>query len=312
MARRARRAAIAVGLSEAVTAAFVRAQDLAAVGAAPAAVTLRNPLGDERSVMRTSLLPGLLHALARAHRHGEKSARLFTVGAIFLPADPMVPERATGPRLPEERLMLTAVLAGERGGWLSKPQPFDVWDAKGLAEAMVTRLVRRSCDVRLWEGEARPSMLHPRGGASIEVAGRPVGLLGPLHPDVGDAFDLSAAVAVVEIDLSALDSIGAEPIRFAALPRFPASTRDFSLVVANAVPAGRVEEAVRRAAGDLAEEVVLFDRFAGGSVPLGHSSLALHVVYRALDRTLTDAEVDARHAEVVAAVEKSFAATLRT
>jgi phenylalanyl-tRNA synthetase beta chain len=84
-----------------------------------------------------------------------------------------------------------------------------------------------------------------------------------------------------------------------------------ALVVRDDVPAGEVEHAARDAAGDLAEEVSLFDRFVGGSVPPGHASLALHVVYRAPDRTLTDADVDARHAQVVAALEKRFGASLR-
>jgi phenylalanyl-tRNA synthetase beta chain len=88
--------------------------------------------------------------------------------------------------------------------------------------------------------------------------------------------------------------------------------RDLAVVVRDGVPAGDVEGAVREAAGALGVEVALFDRFVGGSVPPGHASLAVRVVYRADDRTLTDAEVDARHAEVIAAIEKRFAATLRS
>jgi phenylalanyl-tRNA synthetase beta chain len=116
----------------------------------------------------------------------------------------------------------------------------------------------------------------------------------------------------VEIDLESLDAVGALAVRFAALPRFPASTRDLAVVVPADVPAGEVEQAARQAAAEMAERVVLFDRFVGGSIPEGHASLALRVVYRAADRTLTDAEVDARHAEVVAAVKAGFGATLRS
>jgi phenylalanyl-tRNA synthetase beta chain len=116
---------------------------------------------------------------------------------------------------------------------------------------------------------------------------------------------------VVELDLQALDAVGALPPRFTAIPRFPSSTRDLAVVVRDGVAAGDVETAVRQVAGELAEEVGLFDRFVGGNVPAGHASLALHVVYRAADRTLTDAEVDQRHAQVVAEVEKRFGAQLR-
>jgi phenylalanyl-tRNA synthetase beta chain len=266
---------------------------------------LRNPLGEESAVMRTSLLPGLLSALARARRHGESDARLFTVGSLFLP-----PPRASGATLPHERLAFAAVLSGHRGGWLSKPEAVDVWDAKGVARAIVVRLLRREPTLRLASGD-RPPALHPRGAAWIEVDGRRVGSAGPLHPDVGDAYAIDHAVVVVEIDLEAVDAVGPRPVRFVALSRFPAVTRDLAVVVDDAISAGDVEHAVRDAAGDLAEDVALFDRFQGGNVPAGRASLAFHVVYRAADRTLTDPEVDARHAEVLAEVEKRFGATLR-
>jgi phenylalanyl-tRNA synthetase beta chain len=173
-------------------------------------------------------------------------------------------------------------------------------------------MLRRDATVRPAGADERPPRLHPRGAAWIEVDGKRVGSLGPLHPDVADAFELTEGAVVVEVDLGALEEVGARPVRFAQLPRFPASPRDLSVVVRDDVAAGDVELAVREAAGDLAERVALFDRFAGGSVPQGHASLALHVVYRAPDRTLTDAEVDAAHGRVVATVQKRFGATLRS
>jgi phenylalanyl-tRNA synthetase beta chain len=306
LARRAREAAVAVGLSEAVSYSFVAPRDLEAVGAPRAVVTLRNPLGEESAVMRTSLLPGLLAALARAGRHGERDARLFTVAPIFL-----APTDAAQRSLPEERLAFAAVLAGHRSAWLSKPQTVDVWDAKGVARALIERLLRREASLRPASAD-RPRALHPRGAAWIEVDGHRVGALGPLHPDVGDAYSIDAAAVAIELDLQALDAVGARPVRFAAMSRFPAVTRDLAVVVDESVPAGDVEQAVRDAAGDLAEDVMLFDRFQGGTVPPGRASLAFHVVYRAADRTLTDPEVDTRHAHVLAEVEKRFGARLRT
>lgn len=303
LARRARQAAVAIGLSEAVTYAFVAPRDLLAVGAPPSTVTLRNPLSEERSVMRTSLLPGLLQAVARAARHGEPDARLFTVAPVFLAASP---EGSV-----DERLGFAAVLAGERAAWLRKAEAVDVWDAKGIAQAMVARLRGHDCVTRLEAPTERPPALHPRGAACVEIDGCPVGSLGPLHPDVMDAFGLRGAVVLVELDLCALDAVVATPVRFTPLPRFPASSRDLAIVVADAVAAGEVEQAVRDAAGDLAENVTLFDRFVGAGVAAHQVSLALHVVYRAGDRTLTDAEVDARHAQVVAAMASRFGATLR-
>ncbi len=304
LARRARAAGVSMGLSEAISSAFVSRPDLHAVGAPAPAVSLRNPMSEEQSVMRTSLLPGLLRVLGHARRHGEGGVRVFSVGALFL---------ASAGSLPDERLAFAALLAGERPAWLTKPQPVDVWDAKGLLEGLVQRMLHREDTVRLVSAAAPPPpAFHPRGAASVEVDGKVVGSLGPLHPDVADAFELGdGPVMVVQLDLDALDAVGARPVRFAPLPRFPASARDLAVVVRDGVPGGDVERAVREAAGELAEQVALFDRFVGGGVPAGHASLALHVVYRAPDRTLTDAEVDARHAEVVAAVQKRFGATLR-
>jgi phenylalanyl-tRNA synthetase beta chain len=300
--RRARDAGVALGLSEALTYAFATPADLEAVGAPPAVVALVNPLSERGTVMRTSLLPGLLRAVAHARRHGELDARLFSVGTLFMPS---------GKGELDERIGFTAMLAGSRPAWLAKPQAVDVWDVKGIADGFVARLLRRQAAVRLAGADQRPRHLHPRGAAWIEVEGKRVGSLGPLHPDVADAFDLGEDVAVVEVDLQALDAIGARTPAFSPLPRFPASPRDLSVVVPDGVPGGEVERAVRDAAGELAERVELFDRFVGGTVPAGHASLALHVVYRAPDRTLTDAEVDQRHAQVVAEVQKRFGAQLR-
>jgi phenylalanyl-tRNA synthetase beta chain len=289
-ARRAREAATSAGLSEAVSLSFVAPTDLEAVGAPPAAVTIRNPLREDQSVMRTSLLPGLLHTVARARRHGERDARLCS----------------------EERLMLAAVLAGARGVWLSKPQPFDVWDGKGLVEGLIRRLVRRDAIAKAPAETERPRYLHPRGAAWIDVDGARVGSFGPIHPDTVDAFALGEGVIALEIDLDALDALGRRAPTFTAPPRFPASLRDVAVVVRDEIAAGDLERAVREAAGDLAEQVTLFDRFSGGAIPAGHASLALRVVYRAPDRTLTDAEVDARHERVVAQIRSRFGGELRS
>jgi phenylalanyl-tRNA synthetase beta chain len=108
-----------------------------------------------------------------------------------------------------------------------------------------------------------------------------------------------------------MEALGRAPTVYRAIPRLPASIRDIALVVSDAVAAGEVESAVRVAAGALAEEVRLFDRFAGGAIPAAHASLAFRVVYRSADRTLTDAEVDAQHAKVVSEVTARFGATLR-
>jgi phenylalanyl-tRNA synthetase beta chain len=291
--RDARHAALELGLSEALVYAFTSPKVLADARAKPAEVLLQNPLSVEQSVMRTSLRPGLLEAVSRARRHGERNVQLFTTGAIY--------EKDV------ERMSFAAILAGDRETWLAKPQPLSVWDAKGLADGLVRRLTGDAASVRA----ANIDHLHPRGAAEVLVGDHVVGALGPVHPEIADAMGTGPDVMVLELDLDALAAVGKRAPRYAAIPRFPATLRDIAVVVKETVPAGDVLEAARQSAGPLAEQIAIFDRFTGGSVPAGSVSLALRLVYRSAERTLTDAEVDAAHANVVAALDKRFGATLR-
>lgn len=311
--RRVRRTAIEVGLSEAITYGFVSPKEHAALGLPPEAVTLLNPLSEERSVMRTSLLPGLLEALRRSRRHGEGDVRLFTVGSRILPIE------GAADGLPDEVPSFAAVLAGNRRSVLSPPSPLDVYDAKGVAVEITERVTRQSAEIALCAAEERPPYLHPRGAGTIRVGGTQVGVFGPLHPDVVDALDLGGPAFVVELDLRSLERVGVRTPSYKPIPVLPAATRDIALVVHDDVTAGAVGDAIRAAAGELCESVALFDLFRGGNIPADHRSLAFHVVYRDPKaatapeeaRTLTDDEVDRRHQAVIEAVHKRFGAVLR-
>ena len=317
---RARVAAVAQGLAEAITYGFVDEAVLAQIGAPAPSVRVKNPINEHQAVMRTSLLPGLLRSIDLAARRGERDARLFTLGSIFLAPLAAASRVGAGPgasaadaALPEERASFAAVLSGEQTAWLTKPQPVDLWDAKGIAVEIVRELTNRAPSVRAFAGD-RPMHLHPRGAAEVSVEGHVVGRFGLLHPDVRGALALEIAgdVLVVELDLAAIDrDVGRAATVYRPIPRFPASARDLAVVVKDDVAAGDIESAVRGAAGELAEDVRLFDRFMGGAIPPEHTSLAFHVIYRRPDRTLTDAEVDAQHAKVVSAVTVRFGATLR-
>ena len=309
LARRAKDLCAAIGLSEAITFSFTSPRVLEVLGAPAPAVRLENPMAEHQSVLRTTLLVGLLDAVKNARRHGERDVREFTVGPVFLA--PSAPEGGAAEAvLPDERLRVAFVLAGDRPAWLEKPKPFEVWDAKGYAVEIARRLSGKPAVVVPASRAEAPAHLHPRGAAFVEIDGLRVGSFGPLHPDAVDALELDGEVMVFEMELDPFASGAALP-RFSPIPRFPASTRDVALVVKDGIPAGEVEAAVRAAAGPLAEAVRLFDRFVGGQVPAGHASLAFRVVYRSADRTLTDAEVDAAHANVVATASSRFGATLR-
>lgn len=311
LAENTRHAAVALGLDEALTYSFVSQKDLTALGLPPAGVLLRNPLTEERSVMRTSLLPGLLEAAARAHRFGQPDVRIFTTGARFL-------AQGDADTLPREAPSFAALLSGSERGWLAKARPIDVYDAKGLALDLVARVTGRSAQLALQAADTRAPYLHPRGAAHIVVEQTVVGALGPLHPDVLERWELGPTV-IIELDLEALETVRVGVPRFKPIPALPAATRDIALVLPDAIEAGAVSAAIHEVAGDLCESVELFDLFRGGNIAEGSRSLAYHVVYRdplaatdpARARTLTDDEVEKRHAAVVSAVRERFGAVLR-
>lgn len=302
--RSVRKAAARVGLSEAITFRFTSQKALADVRAPEAAVVLENPINEHQTVMRTSLLPGLLEAVGQARRRGVRSSALFAVGPVFL---------ASNGDLPDERPSFTALLSGDRAAfcpWVDKPSPVDAWDAKGIATALVESLTGLVPEVIPYEEAGRLAHLHPRAAAKLVVGNRVVGAFGLLHPDVTDAFEIDEALPVVTLDLPVLAD-HPRTVRYRAIPRFPSSPRDLAVVVHDDVAAGKVRDVILASAGALASEVELFDRFSGANIPKDHASLAFRVVYRSDDRTLTDAEVEKAHARVVSEVEASFGATLR-
>jgi phenylalanyl-tRNA synthetase beta chain len=304
LARRTKEICATLGLSEAITFSFTSARVLEALGAPAPAVKLDNPMAEHQNVLRTTLLVGLLDAVGNARRRGERDVREFTVGPVFLAPNGQ-------DTLPQERLRVAFALAGDRPAWLERAKPLDVWDAKGYALEIARRVSGKAVEIVQAPGGQAPSHLHPRGAAFVQIAGERVGSFGPLHPDAIETLDLGGEVLVFEMELDAF-AAGAVAPTFTPIPRFPASARDVALVVKDGIPAGEVEAAVRAAAGPLAEAVRLFDRFVGGQVPAGHSSLAFRVVYRSPDRTLTDAEVDAAHANVVSTASSKFGAALRS
>lgn len=296
--RRLREAAVGASLHEACCYALLSPEKLAAAKAPAATVVLQNPLHSERSVLRTSLIPGLLDNVALARRKGERDARIFTVGRVFLAGEGA---------LPAEPMRFCAVLAGERSSWLTKSEALTVWDALGLAEGVVDRATGH----RVTAKPAAHEAFHPRACGDLFVGEVLVGRFGQLHPRVADAFDVGRETLVVEFDVEALYALPSRSEAIASLPRFPANYRDVALVVPETVAAGTLAAAIREAAGSLAKDVVLFDRYLGSSIPEGHASLAFRVLYRADERSLTDAEVDERHGAVLKTVHERFGVAQR-
>jgi len=302
-----RAAAVHRGLDEAVNYAFVAPGDLEAAGAIDGAVALQNPMSEERSVMRTTLFPGLAANLRRARRHQEPRVRLFEIGRVFRDA-------GRPGSLPVESLRLGFVLAGPRDAWIGDGDPVDFYDGKGVADGLVEAVLGRAASWSLFDDPATEApALHPRRAGRLSVGDRALGGVGEIHPDVIDALSLDGPAIYGELDLDAVRGLWVDrgPPQARPVPRFPSVTRDLALVLPRSHAAGEVARALAQASGGLAEDVRLFDRYAGPGVPDDHHSLAFRVRYRSADETLTDAQVDRVHGELTATAKARFGATVR-
>jgi phenylalanyl-tRNA synthetase beta chain len=296
-----RNAAVRAGLYEAINYGFLSTDELKDARVSADVVRLANPLSEERSVMRTSLLPGLTGAAARAQRHGAHEVRLFEIARTFEPSDDI---------LPVEQTTLAIALAGDRAGWIGREQPFDLYDGKGVLEALLDAVFGRTPS--LAPGDVPPYM-HPKRSAIVLLESRPVGVVGEIHPDVADDLELQGRVVYAELDVAALydlsEALG--PMQAKGLPKFPAVHRDIAMLVKDSFTAGEIAEALQDASKGLAESVTLFDLYLGDQIPDGHRSLAFRVTYRDPDATLTDKRVDKVHAGLAKIARERFEATLR-
>lgn len=304
--RKLRESAAAAGLNEAVNYAFVAPHELEAAQVSAEALRLANPMSEERSVLRTSLLPGLLADLQRAQRHQVDYFAQFEIARVFVPTVPG--------ELPLERVTLGLMLAGAQPRWVGDARVVDVYDLKGALESIVGATCATGVETR-----TDPSLLvsapylHPGRSALVLVNEAIVGHLGELHPDVVSRHQIAGRPLYASIDVHALCDL-AERVALpqaTRLPRFPASVRDLAVVVPETQSAGEVSAALRDVGGALVEALTLFDIYRGDPVASGFKSLAFRVIYRDPEATLTDKVVEKAHAQIVQAAAERFGAKLR-
>lgn len=251
-------------------------------------VALANPLSEEESRLRPSLIPGILEAARRNIARRASTVRLVEVGTVF---------SANGDQVVEDQ-RLTAVLTGlAADGWHAPERALDLFDARGVLDAVCGSL---GVEVSVVPDEAPPPQFHPGRCGTILIHGRSVGHVAELHPDLADAMELPKRVAVLDIAIAPLVDMTTAAVA-PELSKFPALDRDIALVVPATVASTHVLEVVRSSGGSLIESVDLFDRYAGEQVAAGSVSLALAIRMRAPDRTLTDDEGAAVMASVAAA-----------
>ncbi len=279
---------VGAGLSEAWATSFLAPDDLARAGLPPEAVEVENPLAAEESILRPSLLPGLLRAVASNAGHRHPDVALFEIGHVFLPP-------SDGVQLPEEPEHL-AVALGER----------DARDAVRIWNVLTEGL--RLADVSL-EAASRAG-LHPTRSATVLAGGRPVGAVGEVDPGVLAAHGIDGRVGWFEVDLRALLTSARRAAVYRPVSRFPSADIDLAFVVDEAVPAAVVERTLVQAAGELLERIELFDVFRSLQLD-GTRSLAWRLRFSALDHTLTEEELTALRLRCIDAVTAGHPARLR-
>ena len=301
----ARAALVGEGYFEAISLAFSSRSQCEALGLDVArAVEVQNPLGEESALLRLSMLPALLKAARLNQSVMRTDVRLFEIGNTFAWAD-------RPGELPVETPSLGVLLRGRRAarGWWDKDTPIDVLDLKGSLEALLEAFGVRGA--RFVAG-ASP-FLHPGASGRILIGEEAIGIFGELHPDVMARFELEGAkVCVAELSLTPIARLRGGPLRMKALPRFPGVGRDLSFFLDRSIAAEAVLGLVSRAAGPDLEGAEIFDVYEGKGVPAGKRSMAVALSFRKKERTLTDAEVDASQAAVIAALQSELQAEVRT
>lgn len=297
---------------------------VAEAGAARPAVKLANPLSEEFGWLRTSMLPGLIEVAKRNHSRGFRDLALYETGLVFLPADgalgtATIPPLGALPSeeeleeldagLPDQPLHVGAIFTGHDSPAAAGHTP-RAWD---WADAIdVARLAGEVLGVDLVVAQGSHQAFHPGRTAQLSLrSGELVGVAGELHPKLLEAHDLPARTVALELDADALFEAAPDVIVARHISTFPVATQDVALIVDAAIPADEVKEALREGAGELLEEVHLFDVYVGRGIDEGKKSLAFALRFRAPDRTLTADEASEARAAAVARAAERYGAVQR-
>jgi phenylalanyl-tRNA synthetase beta chain len=247
-------------------------------------VRVANPMGADQALLRTAMFPGLLDAVRRNVDAGRARVELFETGRVVLPSSA---------EIPDQPVRVAGVVAGDGAGFARM---------KGVTEALAAAL-----GVELAVERTAEPFLHPGRSARLGESG----LLGELHPLVAEAFGIEVPVALFEIGLDELSRAGEAVELFRDVVSFPPVRQDIAVVLDAEVTAAELLSVVREAGGELLASAEVFDVYEGPQVGEGRRSLAVHLVFQATDRTLTDDEADAVRAAIVSALAERLGGELR-
>lgn len=237
-------------------------------------VTIMNPLGEDYSIMRTTSLNGMLTSLATNFNRRNKNVRLYEIGNIYLPKALPVTE------LPEERTQFTLGMYGEGDFFTMKGVVEEFFEKAGLHKKIS------------YDPNAEKSFLHPGRQANIMYRGNVVGYMGEVHPQVAENYSINERVYIAVIDMPYIVEYASFDRKYTGIAKFPAVTRDISMVMKKEILVGQVEEIIEKKGGKLLESYQLFDIYEGEQILAGHKSVAYSITFRANDRTLEDKDVN--------------------
>lgn len=250
------------------------------------AISIMNPLGEDYSIMRTTSLNGMLTSLATNYNRRNKNVRLYELGNIYLPKTLPLTE------LPEERMQFTLGMYGEG----------DFFSMKGVVEEFLEKAGLSKKES--YDPKAGKSFLHPGRQANIIYDGTVIGYLGEVHPDVADTYGVGERAYVAVIDMPEVVSRANFDRKYEGIARFPAVTRDISMVMPKEIMVGQVEEVIENKGGQYLESYALFDLYEGAQIKEGFKSVAYSIVFRAKDRTLAEADVSKAMDAILGALEE--------
>lgn len=248
-------------------------------------VEIMNPLGEDYSIMRTTSLNGMLTSLATNYNRRNKNVRLYELGNVYIPKALPLTE------LPEERMQFTLGMYGDG----------DFFSMKGVVEEFFEKVGLHKKET--YDPNAGKPYLHPGRQANIIYDGKVVGYLGELHPDVADAYGIGTRAYVAVIDMPEIVERASFDRKYTGIARFPAVTRDISMVMPKDILVGQVEEVIEKKSGVYLESYALFDLYEGAQIKEGYKSVAYSIVFRAKDKTLEDSEVSESMDRILKALE---------
>lgn len=249
-------------------------------------VEIMNPLGEDYSIMRTTSLNGMLTSLATNYNRRNKNVRLYELGNIYLPKSLPLTE------LPEERMQFTLGMYGDG----------DFFSMKGVIEEFFEKIGLHKKET--YDPNAGKPYLHPGRQANIIYDGVVVGYLGEVHPDVADTYGIGTKAYVAVLDMPEITKRATFDRKYTGIAKFPAVTRDISMVMPKEILVGQVEEVIEKKGGAYLESYALFDLYEGAQIKEGYKSVAYSIVFRAKDKTLEEAEISQAMEKILAGLEE--------